>query len=90
MLDQDELIAQERENLKTLQGQWKEKLRKAEVDISVERAKIARDRAELEEKVAQLEAEKARLSKAGPAKPGQEKPTKGNWLSRLGLKEGDS
>ena len=51
MFDQDEIIREERENLKQLQQQWEEKLRKAEIDLSVERAKIARERAELEEQL---------------------------------------
>ncbi|MGY8771081.1 MAG: hypothetical protein ACKVH8_21935, partial [Pirellulales bacterium] len=55
LLDQDELIAHERDNLKQLQEEWKDKLRKAEVELSVERAKIARERADMQGQLKQLE-----------------------------------
>ena len=51
LLDQDAVVREERENLKRLQDEWREKLREAEIDISVQRAKLARERAELEEKL---------------------------------------
>ena len=44
-LDNDELVQQERERLVVLQEEWTEKLRKAEVEISVERATFAREKA---------------------------------------------
>ena len=49
LLDQDDLVREERENLQRLQDEWREKLRRAEVEISVERAKIARERREMDE-----------------------------------------
>ena len=85
MFDNDEIIREERENLKQLQQQWEEKLRKAEIDLSVERAKVARERAELEERLraagGRVDAsdETARSGKGG-----------GRWLARLGLKDEDS
>ena len=45
ILDQDDLIQEEQRELKFQQEQLQEKLRKAEIDISVERAKLARERA---------------------------------------------
>jgi chromosome segregation ATPase len=92
MLDHDELIQQERENLSRLQEEWREKLRKAEVDISVERAKIARERMQLEEKLRSLEAEQSRYADkdAGDDSADKsQKPSRGRWLTRLGLKEDD-
>jgi chromosome segregation ATPase len=65
MLDSDELIRQERESLKRLQDSLREQLKAAEVDISVERAKLARERAELDEKIRGLEAEKANMPTGG-------------------------
>ena len=47
-LDQDGMIRQERESLKQLQEQWRDKLRQAEIEISVERAQIARQKAEID------------------------------------------
>jgi len=89
LLDADELIRQERESLKRLQDSLREQLRQAEVDISVERAKLARERAELDEKIRGLEAEKANLPAGGH--DAGEKGKKGGgrkWLARLGLGDG--
>lgn len=85
VLDHDELIRDERENLRRLQEEWREKLRQAEVEISVERAKFARDRIELDEQVRALEGERASLQ-PNEGKSGKKK-ARGNWLSRLGLKD---
>ena len=86
MLDTDELVKQEREKLEALQLEWREKLRKAEIDISVERAKIARERAQLEERLETLEnrtiSDEDNASKA-------DEPKRGKWLARLGLKDGN-
>ena len=92
-LDQDELVRQERAKLVQLQEDWKTKLRQAEIDISVERAKITRDRAEIEEKLANYETERARHGAdpgpTGAAAEAAKKPVRGRWLARLGLKDGD-
>ena len=55
ILDQDALIRQERDNLQRLQDEWREKLRQAEVDLSVQRAKVARQQADVNEKLRQVE-----------------------------------
>ncbi|HTN76523.1 MAG TPA: hypothetical protein VL096_14790 [Pirellulaceae bacterium] len=92
MLNQDELVAQEREALTKLQEEWREKLKKAEVDISLERAKLARQRNALEEKIQQLEEERARFTpepSSTAAGDKSNKPQRGRWLARLGLKEED-
>ena len=69
----------------------REQLKKAEIDISMERAKIARDRAELDEKLHSLQREQAQQAAADPASGGDKakKPTRGRWLSRLGLSDGE-
>lgn len=94
LLDQDELICQQREALKKLENEWCEKLRSAEVDLSMERAKIARERALLQEQIQQYESERAKgpkASKGDAEKPGaQNKGTKGRWLSRLGLSDDEA
>jgi chromosome segregation ATPase len=95
MLDSDELIRQERENVKGLQQELEAKLRKAEVDISLERAKLARERAEMEEKLQVLERERAQLTSAhggggsDQASKGGTQPTRGRWLARLGIQGDD-
>jgi chromosome segregation ATPase len=91
LLDRDELIGQERENLKRLQAEWQEKLRKSEIDISVERARLARHRAELEEKARAMEEERKKLDAERPVAgaPAKAKSTAGRWLARLGLAGSD-
>jgi len=86
VLDKDEIVRQEREGLQSLQTEWREKLRQAEVDISVERAKLARDRADLEEKLRVLEQHQPPADGKGAKSP-PEKPQRGRWLARLGLKD---
>src|SRR6185436_15240070 len=87
LLDTDELIRQERESLKRLQDSLREQLRQAEVDISVERAKLARERTELDEKIRALEAEKANSGPGGEGHEKGKKPAGRKWLARLGLGE---
>jgi hypothetical protein len=91
MLDTDELVRQEREALKRLQDQLRDQLRQAELDISVERARLAREKSELEEKLRTFEAEKASLAPDAGDAPGDagKKPKGRKWLARLGLGEGN-
>lgn len=84
MLDGDELIQQERANLEALQQEWREKLRKAEIDISVERAKFARERAQLEDKLQAMQQASISDGNDGDGDDGK-KPKRGRWLARLGL-----
>ena len=90
MLDKDAIVCQERERLKQLQGEWEDKLRQAEVELSVQRAQIARARAELDERQRTIDADAT--SRGGERDGGAEdakgkKAPRGRWLSRLGLKE---
>jgi len=85
LFDQDEVLREQREHLRQLEEEWKEKLRKAELEISLERAKIARERAVLEEKQRELEEKLATLGTSKPAEEDKNKPSRGRWLSRLGI-----
>jgi chromosome segregation ATPase len=92
VLDSDAIVQEEREKLKQLQEQWREKLRQAEVDISIERAKLAREKAQIEEKL--LAVEKGAHQPEGKTGAGvpacgspAAKPARGRWRERLGLKE---
>jgi hypothetical protein len=85
VLNQDEIIVQERENLQSLQSEWRDKLRQAEIDISLERAKLARERSELEERLRGIEQSTRQQDTA--AKTPAEKPPRSRWLTRLGLKD---
>ena len=90
LLDQDELVKQERENLKTVQQEWRDKLRKAETDISVERAKIARERSGLEEKLREIASRRDELPGDDAPKKGKgAKPPGNRWLAKLGLDSND-
>lgn len=92
LIESDELVQQEREKLRAIQRSWDEKFRQAEIDLSMERAKLARERLHLEEQKQELERElqlataAAAAVQADPAaKPGDARSRK--WLSRLGLKD---
>jgi chromosome segregation ATPase len=90
VLDKDEVVRQERQNLQALQDEWREKLRQAEVEISVQRAKLARHQAELEERARQIEQQARGLPVDEGDEPREkEKPIRGRWLRRLGLKGSD-
>jgi len=88
VLDRDELILSEREKLASLQEEWRDKLRQAEIDVSVERAKLARERAELESRLQATEAEREAFNSVGNT--GGKTQQSSRWLSRLGLKEDDN
>jgi DNA repair exonuclease SbcCD ATPase subunit len=86
LLDHDEIIRQEREKLVEVQTEWREKIGKAEIDISMERARIARERIELEEKLRNYQTERADRP-PGETAAADDKPVRGRWLARLGLKD---
>lgn len=85
IFDQDEVISQQRDELNHLQEEWKEKLRKAEVEISMERAKLARDRAVLEERLSEAQGNDENDQTRDDAK--DDKHGRGKWLTRLGLRD---
>jgi chromosome segregation ATPase len=89
LLDHDETIRAEREKLQKAQEEWRQRIGQAEIDISVERAKLARERLELEEKSRVLQAEQAKCAPQGPSSGEPAKPQRGRWLARLGLKDLD-
>lgn len=83
LLETDELIQTERQKLKGLQSEWEEKVRQAEIELSRERAKLARERQEMDEWLRTLPKQG---DATDPAKQNI-KAAGGNWLSRLGLKD---
>lgn len=84
IVDADLVIQQERESLAQLKQQWEEKLRQAEIELSLERAKIARQQVEIAEKLRLLE----RPAESVPAAANTAgKSSHGRWLARLGLKD---
>lgn len=84
ILDNDTVIAQERDRLKKLQDEWEERSRKAEVETAMERARLARMRTEFEEKLRDLEAKQQQLAQRGPTGTGSAKPERERrWLDHL-------
>lgn len=88
MLDSDELVKLEREKLAAIQREWEGKLRDAEIQISTERAKLSRERAELESQSRLLAEQLVNL----PPQPNAAetkidgKPVR-RWLEHLGLRD---
>jgi hypothetical protein len=88
-INSDEAIHEERERLQQLQKEWLEKLRQAEVSLSLERAKIARERADMEEQLRTLK-DASPKSSGGAGGEGQgERSVRGRWLAQLGLSAAD-
>ncbi|WP_236621033.1 hypothetical protein [Rhodopirellula sallentina] len=88
MIDSDELVMEERERLQQLKNDWEDKFRQAEIEASLERAKLSRERQELAKRAQELEERLEELQRekrdnAAPAKTGR------RWLAELGL-VGDS
>jgi predicted secreted protein len=83
LINADEVIAKYRERHQQLEREIEEKLRATELELSIERAKMARQKAELEELKADL-AEQRQLFEAngGPTAPGAPKR---RWLSKFGI-----
>jgi chromosome segregation ATPase len=83
LLDADEVIQQHRKRLAQLEKETEAKLRATELELSIERAKIARKQVELNDWRAELESMQASNSKndSGTAIG----VPKRRWLSKLGL-----
>ncbi len=85
----DESLGKERQQLEVLRKEWEEKLRQAEIELSMERAKLARREAELNER-AKACPEQSPSENQPQKTSGQPPEATGNrWLSRLGLTEAD-
>lgn len=83
LIDADEVISRHRERSAQLEKELEEKLREAELELSVERAKLARDKAEVEEWRLEMEAFKRTRAADEPATPAG--APRRRWLSKLGL-----
>jgi DNA repair exonuclease SbcCD ATPase subunit len=89
LLDQDSVIQQEREKLRHLQDELQAKLRQAEIEISIERADMARQRMEIEEIMRQFAEDSAAAAGLRSGEPAPDKLPGRRWLARLGLKKQD-
>ena len=73
MFDADELVRDERERLQQMQEEWEDKFRQAEIEASLERAKLSRERQELAKKMSELEEQLAHAKReARHASPNEE------------------
>lgn len=90
-VDIDAAVEEERTLLRQLQDEWREKLRQAEVDLSRERAQLARQRAEIESRLPPPinDALPAALADMAQSDKNAKQPSRNRWLSRLGLTEAD-
>jgi len=88
-IDVDGAVRKERERLRQLQDEWREKMRQAEVDLSVERAKLARQRAEVEDRIRPAPGDLRQAPAAATAADGILRSVPGRWLAKLGLSEAD-
>jgi hypothetical protein len=88
-LDSSSIIQEEREQLRQLQEQWRNKLCHAEIELSLERASLARQRSELDEQMQAVQANAAKTSPAPDEDDRGARPARGRWLSRLGLTDAD-
>lgn len=82
LLDEDAVILAERERLAQLEMEWQEKLRSAELELSVERAKISRTQSEIAEQQIELETLRAAVNAGAGDAPGENRR---NWMKKLGL-----
>lgn len=84
MVDSDELVMQERQRLQQLKDDWEDKFRQAEIEASLERAKLSRERQELAQRAQELEEGLARLEQLEGGNQ-VERPSGRRWLAELGL-----
>lgn len=84
LVDSDELIIEERERLQQLKNDWEDKFRQSEIDASLERAKLSRERQELANRTQQLEDQLEDLQREKRSRSGA--PATGRrWMTELGL-----
>lgn len=88
VLDRDEMIRRGRESLVAAQSEWHEKAAAAEIEISMERATIARQRAELEEKLRLIQQQQqSPMRSAESHVSNATKPTRTSWRTWLGMRD---
>ncbi|MEL6896650.1 MAG: hypothetical protein AAFP90_11150, partial [Planctomycetota bacterium] len=78
--------AEQRERMEKMSEEWEEKFRKAEIEASLLRAKLARERQQLEQRNAELEEQLAHLQRDQSQSSGGGGSSR-KWLDKLGLKD---
>lgn len=87
LVDSDELVMQERQRLQALQDEWEEKFRRSEIEASLERAKLARERQQLANKTAELDEQLEHIRREARQTEEVGKSTSRRWLTKLGLND---
>ncbi len=87
LLDEDAIVQAERDRLAELEKEWEEKIRTAELEFSLERAKLSRAQKEIANIKIEFETQQGSgASKLGAAAT----EARHNWMNQLGLgNEGD-
>lgn len=83
LVDADDVVAEHRARIAQLEEEMKVKLRSAELEISVERATLAREKSHLADLRAELDSQRA--NGEVPSAPGAVSHPRRRWLSKLGL-----
>ena len=89
MIDADELVQEERQRLQLLQAEWEEKFRQGEIEASLERAKLSRERQQLAVKQTELEEQLEHLRRESRQDQEVGSASSRRWLVKLGLTEND-
>lgn len=89
MMDEDELVREERQRLQDLQQEWEAKFREAEVAASLERAKLSRERQELAQKMAELDDQLAQAKAANREVTAEGPQRARRWMTALGIQSDD-
>ena len=84
LVDDDQVIAEHRKRIAQVERETEEKLRAAELELSIERAKMARQKSELENLRADIESQRSAYDAAGGNTSAAGVPRR-RWLSKLGL-----
>ncbi len=85
IIESDAMIVSERLRLKELREDWEQKQRQAEIEMSMERAKLARERLDLQEKTRTYDDNN--ISQTDEEKKNSKAASRGKWLARLGLRD---
>ena len=88
-INSDEAVQQERSRLQELQKEWQEKLRQAEVELSLERATIARERAVLDEQLRVVDDASSQSTHATSKEKSSDCSASARWMTQLGLTAAD-
>lgn len=84
LLGSDELVVEERQRLREMQTEWEEKFRKIEVETSLERAKLARERQRLNARLEEMESELVQARRENKSAEDTGHASR-RWLAKLGL-----